>query len=1559
MPALIPIAAAAFASAVTVVSAASTFIAAVGGLTLTAGGLGAGITVAGLAKVGMAAYSVYNMLKKPKAASGSPSPVAFKADPNAYISFVAGGPVAVGGNIVHGQTTGAKNKYLVYLTALSHGGPVHSISQQLVDDVGVAYGADQGQGATGTFLNRMWQRTAVGLMAGTFLALTATGSKDTPGDHGGHPAEWNNTHVGVGIAQSIWCLEADPAKFPAIPKPTWIVRGGPVYDPRQDSTFPGGVGAQRWNDRNTWSTDGNQNPFLQALTFAIGHVYNGIRVGGVGMPIKGIDRPAFAYAANIADANGWKIAWTWNTGMRKWDVLAAMLQAGGGQPLVRGGMLSCSVEAPRVSLGEITDADIRGEFSVTGSANVRVRMNTLIPRAKSPDHKWAIMPYGEVTASTYVDEDGGIIRPREVEYEAVNGGTPQLRQLCAYDLANLREGLTATIPLAAKFLRYRAGDCLTVNAPTTLMNGQKVVILKREFDAQARKCLLTVRSETDAKHAWALGQTNVPPPSPALTGRDGLVVEAPAPAAWGIEPGAVPGGAGGIGGGTSVPIIVVNPSDPEGAHVDDPAAESIVVRYRRVGLNPATGLVYPWVYEEFPATSEKLEVKGLAPNIAYELEMAYRVRGIVGAYRSYGIVTTADLVATGALYLGTGPTRKPAADIITALFDPSGVVAQLESAVEDLDDAINAANTGLNDRVNALAGQLNTPVTGIAARVVTAEQDIVDLETGKADASRVTLLEARSVTRPNLMANGGFQRANPNGTPYGWSGSNCTLLAFDGLVRGRLGLVTPVAGSTACSADYVMPSSPGVIYAIHADIQHLVTDGLGAAYLDLIFRDAANSVLLDGPQNPRSGSFNFSDDDATRKIVAVAATAPANTANMVARVVFTYTSPATVTSFGVRQVKVEAGGLPYSAYSDDASNVSLNSRVATVETATTDLANGKADASRVTALEATVKTPVTGLSARTTAAEQAVVNLQAGKADASRVTALEATVNTPGTGLSARTGSLETATANLQTGKADATRVTALEATVNTPGTGLSAKVTALESATTNLQTGKADASRVTAIESKIVVGRPNLLRNSDFSQGGTKYWVKSPGMNLVAYSNRTLGNLVTYFPTAVGDYLYQDHECVPGEVFSLSFEGDYTTTAVGHTYFQFINAAQSAATYASAALPALGWDVRQQFESPPAPANSAYVRIVTFAGGTGAFSGTRYMLARGGGTPIWNDFTSAGDISARVVTTEDAVVDLRGRTYARWAIGTAVPGAAAFIYAQAEVTPGSAPTSDVGIGGRVVSIYNPTTEGWSEALRVEAGNVLLSGGLRAGAFIRLGSGVGWPVALASQDFAATDGQTVSFGTNLGAVPSLTFAGDNLAPLNAGETYQLYADSLSGTGFVARLKIAVPASPSNVALGPTTTVQGSGPRLQLVRSPNPESTTGSYTYSAGGPCRLYLAPYDEVGAAYGAVNVGLWAKKDGVWISVGTMSVPVEAYGTPSTHPVAVNITYSGSQDVYVGTGATEFGVSFDGTTGQASDTGTNVNTFSLAYQGAGTPSGTRSATPAGQLSTITVRPKA
>jgi len=339
-------------------------------------------------------------------------------------------------------------------------------------------------------------------------------------------------------------------------------------------------------------------------------------------------------------------------------------------------------------------------------------------------------------------------------------------------------------------------------------------------------------------------------------------------------------------------------------------------------------------------------------------------------------------------------------------------------------------------------------------------------------------------------------------------------------------------------------------------------------------------------------------------------------------------------------------------------------------------------------------------------------------------------------------------------------------------------------------------------------------------------------------------------------------------------------------------------------------------------------------------------------------------ELYARVTETEEAVADLEGRTMARWAIGAAVPGADAFIEARAELTPGAPPTSSVAIGARQFAVFNPQGQDWKKALEVSNGNVVLTGGLQAGAFIRLGNGQGWPVALRSVDFSAADGEVVSFGTDLGGLPALTFAMNNLAPLAAGETYDVRAENLTQTGFTMRAKINVPGTPSAQSIsGPDVAVTIEGfPGYYIARGALPESADGVYTVAANGQQNHFVQ-----GSSGGAIEFGnedyqsttlyVYARKGGVWTRVATLFAPTEA--DPDMYPPGpqtVTEFWSISSDVQVGSGMTDLAIVRGGSSNGMAGSVTGVGPYT--WQSAGSSSGVRTATPNGQKTRVTVRPQ-
>lgn len=146
----------------------------------------------------------------------------------------------------------------------------------------------------------------------------------------------------------------------------------------------------------------------------------------------------------------------------------------------------------------------------------------------------------------------------------------------------------------------------------------------------------------------------------------------------------------------------------------------------------------------------------------------------------------------------------------------------------------------------------------------------------------------------------------------------------------------------------------------------------------------------------------------------------------------------------------------------------LKAKVATLTTATTDLAANKADASVVTAIDAKIETPTTGLKARATSLESRMSTVETDKASVSSVSAIDAKIETPTTGLKARATSLESRMSTVESGKASTTVTDAIDAKIETPTTGLKARATSLESRMTSVETGKASTTVTDAIDAKI-----------------------------------------------------------------------------------------------------------------------------------------------------------------------------------------------------------------------------------------------------------------------------------------------------------------------------------------------------------------------------------------------------------------------------------------------------------------------------------------------------------
>ena len=481
----------------TVLGAAALIATGVGAI---AGGaiLGASLTtigtIAGIAAT--AANMGSQALAKPPPARGSVAQAIF--DPNALQPYVMGeGYVAavVRYRVGYGGTVDdVSNPYLAEVHVYSGGGPVESTSPRV--DFGTIGSYYTGFLTTDTQLGATPEASALSFSYGT-------------------PPGWGAAYKLSGQAAIGWNAKFDKKgkKFASgLPVMGAYGQWAKVYDPRLDSTFPGGSGSHRLGDESTYEY--SDNPALHAGTYAYGRYQNSIRTLGIGLPVEGIDFETVAAWATVCEFNSWTIFGRVFEPGDKWANLKDICAAGGGTPIFAGAVLSFRYSAPVVALDTITEADIADEdMSVTAMQSYRDRINTIIPKYISSANNWELVAAEPVQEAQFVTEDGEE-RREEWPFNLVKN-VDQAAVLAAYRLWETRELHPIVLVCKPRLRGYRPGDCLALDLPQLDLDTDAIV-MSRSLDPATMKVTLTLIGETPAKHAYILGLTGTPPATPAL-----------------------------------------------------------------------------------------------------------------------------------------------------------------------------------------------------------------------------------------------------------------------------------------------------------------------------------------------------------------------------------------------------------------------------------------------------------------------------------------------------------------------------------------------------------------------------------------------------------------------------------------------------------------------------------------------------------------------------------------------------------------------------------------------------------------------------------------------------------------------------------------------------------------------------------------------------------------------------------------------------------------------------------------------------------------------------------
>ena len=478
-----------------------------GAVALVATGVGAfavagsalAATAASVASIASITATVANIgsqaLTKPPPARGSVTQLL--VSPNAPQPYVMGEGYFAGvlrHDTAYGATlSGVPNPYRFLAVVYSGGGPIQSIAPRV--DFGTP---------SSWYSTYLYTGTKLGAVPDTALTPQWSGA---PG--------WSTAHKLSGQAAIGWSakFDKDGKRFASgLPVIGAYGQWVKVYDPRLDSTQPGGSGSHRLGNEATYTY--SDNPALHAGTYAFGRYQNGKRVIGVGLPADGIDWPVIAAWANVCDANGWTMFGVVYEPGDRWANLKDICLAGGGEPVATG-ILTFRYSAPTIALDTITAADLADtEQSVTAMQTWRDRINTAVPQYRSPDHNWEIVDAAAVVNATFLAEDGE--EKREVWPFSFVKDSDQAAQLAAYRLFDSREIAPIILNVQPRLRNYRPGECLDLDLPELGLDGP-AIIRRRSINPANMAVTLELIGETTEKHAYCLGRTGTPPPTPALS----------------------------------------------------------------------------------------------------------------------------------------------------------------------------------------------------------------------------------------------------------------------------------------------------------------------------------------------------------------------------------------------------------------------------------------------------------------------------------------------------------------------------------------------------------------------------------------------------------------------------------------------------------------------------------------------------------------------------------------------------------------------------------------------------------------------------------------------------------------------------------------------------------------------------------------------------------------------------------------------------------------------------------------------------------------------------------
>jgi len=305
---------------------------------------------------------------------------------------------------------------------------------------------------------------------------------------------------------------------------TVIGRGAKLYDPRRDSTVPGGTGPMRADDQSTWrfkTDDGvviGENLPLQILRVILGwrirNPVSGVMklATGAGVPMRRISLPSFQVAANLADelvnraAGGneprYHGAGVISEGDDHKTVLDMLCTACCGRFRDTGGKLSLSISHNDLAAAAVDDGlnddDVVGAFTWDPDPSLETTPNVVRGRYVDATSAslYQLIDYPEVRLPSpdgqdrYLSLDLGVVE------------SPSHAQRVAKQVLQRRQyARQFAAPFDIRAWKYTVGDVLPFTfAPLGFKRG--LFRVKEQELGQGGTCNMVLTFETPAFYQW-------------------------------------------------------------------------------------------------------------------------------------------------------------------------------------------------------------------------------------------------------------------------------------------------------------------------------------------------------------------------------------------------------------------------------------------------------------------------------------------------------------------------------------------------------------------------------------------------------------------------------------------------------------------------------------------------------------------------------------------------------------------------------------------------------------------------------------------------------------------------------------------------------------------------------------------------------------------------------------------------------------------------------------------------------------------------------------------------